>query len=243
MRLRAFFVLLALLLLAASPQPFAFGPWGEPDVRQQPVEQQTEGGALQPDESLWVVNNTQCAWDADDAWFTGGLNGYLAPGSTATVDRCVIADWIEHAVALGVNAESPNLIVQVSFSPQGYVFTASPRLEDGRYVYWICTNGPDYSHTSPDLQPIPNSGTAPHRYQQYFPGVVGGVGVVTTVTARVTNVGARTARKINALFRLRAEPPLADPERCPDVDNPDNPQFDHWREGTYPGPFISWETS
>ena len=208
----------AVAVVAATA--FTFGPWGESDVRQQPVEQQTQGGDTQPDHSLWVVNNTTCAWDADDAWFTGGLNGVLAGGETATVSRCVVADWRSHGIALSVNAPAANLVVEISFSPQGYVFRAVPVLSGNRYVYLVCADGPQYDRSSPTLQPIPNSG-------------FGGVGVVTTVTARLTNPGTRAARKVNALFNLRATPELANQGCAFPLPN---------STGTYPGPFISWQT-
>jgi hypothetical protein len=208
--------LVALLLLAASPSPFVWGPWGEPDVTQQPVEQQTEGGATQPDQSLWVVNNTGCAWDADDSRFSGATDGTLAPGVTATGSRCVISDWNEHAVYVNVNSKSPDLVLTLSYEPQGYVFPAARRLVDGRYVYEICVKGVDYTeNVSPELQPIPNSG-------------YGGVGVVTTFTYSLRNPTSRTVRDTHGRMTLRAVPDLA----C-------GSGWTFTRTGTYPGPFVS----
>jgi len=207
--------LAALLLLAAGPSPFVWGPWGEPDVTQQPVEQQTEGGATQPDHSLWVVNNTGCAWDADDARYSGATDGTLAAGATAVGSRCIVADWMEHAVYVTVNSKSPNLVLTLSYQPQGYNFTAARRLVDGRYVYEICVRGPKYTEgASPELQPIPNSG-------------YGGVGVPTTFTYSLHNPTSQTIRNVHGRMTLRAEPELA----C-------GSGWTMTWSGTWPGPFI-----
>jgi len=210
---------LALLLagtgIATAADAFVWGPWGVPDVTQQPVEQQTEGGATQPDHSLWVVNNTGCAWDADDSRYTGDTDGTLAAGATASGSRCVISDDVEHGVYLSINSPSPNLVVSMTYAPQGYSFTASPRVEGNRYRYELCVEGVDYDASSPDLQPIPNSG-------------VGGEGVVTTITYSVRNPTTRTVRSTNGVWRLRAETELA----C-------GSGWTFTRTGTYPGPFVS----
>lgn len=222
--------LLALLALAASPSPFEWGPWGEVDATQQPVEQQTEWGATQPDHSLWVVNNTGCAWDADDSRFKGDTDGTLASGMTATGTTCLVADSTDHAVNVHINAPSPDLVVSISY-PQGFSLQAVPTPLDRRYVYSLCVVGPDYDDmaNNPDLQPIPNSGTAPNMFR---PSVVGGIGVMTTVTFSVTNPTNRTVKTIHGVMRLRAETGLA----C-DVEASD-PRF--VRVGTYPGPFFRY---
>ncbi len=213
---------LAILAIAAGPQPLVFGPW-EPEQRQNPVEQQTQGGATQPDHSLWVVNNTQCAWDPDDSLSTGDLNGSLAPGATATGTKCIIADWAEHATYFDVNAPRSGLAVSLSFSPQNFTIQASRRVVSYGYDWWVCTYGPDYEPASPALEPIPNSG-------------YGGVGVPTSVTVSVTNTTNRTISKINAFMRVSLTIEDASGGVC-------SFPLTHFHEGVYPGPFFSWETS
>ncbi len=201
----------------------AFGPW-QSEITQQPVEQQTQGGSTQPDRSLWVLNNTGCAWDADDTRSMGDTNASLAAGETVSGTKCLIADWMEHAVFFDVNAHSRDLIVRLSFEPQGYILQANPvALAKGGYDYWICTDGPDYDRTSLDLQPIPDSG-------------FGGVGVPTTFTASIINPTGRTIRKVNTFVRLAPEPEVAGPGYC-------TQDFAHLHVGSYPGPWMSWQTS
>lgn len=70
---------------------------------QQPVEQQTPGGATQPDRSLWVTNPTGCLWDTDD-WLEARLSGKWAKGETRTYTDCVVADNDRHVARLELSA-------------------------------------------------------------------------------------------------------------------------------------------
>ena len=209
-------VLLAVPLLLAA----TFGPW-ENEVTQQPVEQQTPGGDTQPDQSLWVVNNTGCAWDADDRRSTGFLDGVIAAGETATGTRCVIADGTGHGVWFNVQARSPDLIVETRFEPQGFVFRANPVATGSGYEYWICTVGPDYDQSAvPTLPEIAGSN--------------GGHGVRTDITVSITNPTSRTIRKVHTFMRLAVEPEVASGGRC---------AAPFSSLGVFPGPFIQWKTS
>jgi len=87
--------------LAAPPAPMHWT--ANQRTLQQPVEQQTPGGATQPDRSLWVVNPTPCAWDPDDI-ITGMFTGVIAKGQTVTHSECVILDTQNHLVGLSVGA-------------------------------------------------------------------------------------------------------------------------------------------
>lgn len=210
---------LTLLLLAASPSAFTWGPWEFEDT-QQPVEQQTQGGETQPDRSLWVINNTGCAWDADDSRSAGDTDGTIAPGSTAVGTKCLVADWDAHAFYVNINSRSPDLVVEMRFGPQGFVVRAPARASGNRYVYEACVWGPSYDRSSPDLQPTPNSG-------------YGGVGVMTVITVSVHNPSTRTVRDTHGLMRMRFSPDAACGFGWFPFTN---------RTGTYPGPIFYWGT-
>lgn len=248
---------LALLLLGAGPAPFTWGPWGEAEDTQNPVEQQTVGGATQPDQSLWVVNNTiappgqgdvlrgKCAWDADDSRTMGHVDGTLAPGVMVSGSKCYVADNTEHATYISLYAKTPDLVVAMRYDPQGFVVTASVQPDPNRngfYHYEACGFGPYYDQLSiPPMQVIPNSGTAPNRY---LPEVIGGVGVPSTVTAVVSNPTPRTVRDVSGVLRFNCcNPSHASGGRCPE-------RFFEWvngqlvyiyqRFGAYPGPSMWW---
>ena len=208
-------MILVLVLLVA------FGPWEYEDT-QQPVEQQTPGGATQPDRSLWVTNPTGCAWDADDSRSAGFVDGVLAAGTSVSGTKCVIADDLGHAVWFHVLSRSPDLIVTTSFAPQDIVLRASP-VPSGRYFeYWTCSVGPEYDHgVIPSLPLIDGSN--------------GGHGLRTDLVVNITNPTSHAVRKLSAVVRLRPFPDEASGGRC---------QYgDLNRTGTYPGPFIAAATS
>lgn len=104
------------------------------------MEQQTPGGATQPDQSLWVTNPFLggCVWDADDQINVLGFGSGRNVG-TGTFTLCLIADWSPHL--LYVKAAGTNLEVTV---------------EVGGVVSTNCIVGPDYDHDAP-LPPVENS--------------------------------------------------------------------------------------
>src|SRR5512139_3021122 len=98
------------------PAGFTRTMWGF----QTPVEQQTPGGATQPDRNLWIVNPTigeqgeAAIWDADDA-VRFAASGVWEPGQSASISQRVYADWREHdtAIRLSANRGSPSLRASV----------------------------------------------------------------------------------------------------------------------------------
>lgn len=77
------------------------------ESHQNPVEQQTPGGATQPDRSLWVINSSDMIWDADDIWKWYG-SGRIERGQTVSISKKVICDWKSHLcgiTCLGKRAE------------------------------------------------------------------------------------------------------------------------------------------
>ena len=208
----------ALVLLAPFLTAATFGPWEYEDT-QQPVEQQTQGGALQPDHSLWVVNNTGCAWDADDSRSMGFTDGTLAAGETVTGSKCYIADWTDRQFYVNVLSRSGDLVVRVAVQPLDFSFKLAPMLEAHRYRYEMCLRQADYDRQYPDFQPIPDSG-------------LGGVGVPATITVAIHNPMSRTVRSTSAVFRFSTSPYQG---RC------DLADLTAWTFlGSWPGPFIAY---
>ena len=189
------------LLLAPFLMAATFGPL-EGEQTQQPVEQQTPGGATQPDRSLWVTNPTGCAWDADDSRSTWFRDQTLAAGETATATKCVVVDAMDHSIWVEVLSGSPNLIVELRFgAPFNYVFRGNPIPVGRDYRNWVCALGPVYqSETLPTLPEIAGSN--------------GGRGVVSDVTISVTNPTNHAVRKATALLRLDFSPETASGGQC-----------------------------
>jgi hypothetical protein len=154
---------------------------------QNPVEQQTQGGATQPDTNLWVVNNTAYAWDYDDQVY-GNNFGYLDAGATASVTRYVIADWISHILGMSAYSNDNGAAFRLQITATDGVGTsvtvtsAPPVLTgSGRFAsMWaqVALFSFFYPQNSLKLSPIPNSG-------------FGGIGRVLTVTYRITNTGSK----------------------------------------------------
>ena len=213
---RALIGLLAMPLIAAT-----FGPWEFEDT-QNPVEQQTQGGATQPDHSLWVVNNTGCVWDADDSRSMGFLDSTLAAGETVSGSKCYIADWQDRQFYVNAFSKSPDLVVTLEVQPLGFAFTLIPSFDSAvrRYRYEMCFRQADYDRDYPNFQPIPDSG-------------FGGVGVPQTITVSIRNPTNRTVRSTSALFRFSTSPYQG---RC------DLADLAAWTFlGSWPGPFIGFQ--
>jgi len=144
---------------------------------QNPVEQQTQGGATQPDRTLWVTNPLipSCVWDADDQLYTQG-SGSLAPGQTVTIKRCIVGDMMNHLAI--TNMAVSRGTVSVVMTETGLPVAVPVRISNG--FGSACIMGPGYPWTSNELLPIPNSG-------------YGGIGAITEVTWQITNTGTKTA--------------------------------------------------
>lgn len=184
-------LILAVLGLVALPAAAHADPFvwylGQRTL-QQPVEQQTPGGALQPDQSLWVVNPTECAWDADDRLQTRGMGNIPAGGST-TWHECLVADGRSHVFAVSAYAPREGLLVTITWSNADAMRTITldmPR----RQSVTACFEGPEYDEGSPLLVPIPDSN--------------GGVGQVTDIAVTATNTTDRTMRDASVFTELRA---------------------------------------
>ncbi len=183
---------LALLVgLTTAARPSAtWTSFGSQDT-QNPIEQQTPGGATQPDRTLWVVNHTGCAWDIDDTRNRWMIDGTL-PSTESTGDSsCVVSDTATRGFAFQVFSPSPNLIVTLGFSPQSITFTPNPRPDpnDGRgYEYSVCVLGLHYDLDSTSVSPIPDSNS--------------GVGVLGDAVFSITNPTDHAVRKIQARFGI-----------------------------------------
>lgn len=156
---------------------------------QQPVEQQTLGGCLQPDESLWVVNPTECPWDADDQVHYY-IHGRLWPGKSYGITSCVIADWHTHLVSVNASWRGKTTLrFTVRVGDQVYARTSDTGAVS------LCAQSPEYDHGSPLLPPVEGSN--------------GGVGIMLPVTWTVENIGSRSARDVVVFPRITS-PALGD---------------------------------
>lgn len=130
-------------------------------TQQQPVEQQTPGGATQPDETLWVVNPTTCVWDSDD-YLAARWTGRVERGDAQSLTVCVVGDWSEHLFRISA---SEGLVTTISAS-------------DGPDAS-SCLRGPNYDSDpdNPALVSIPESN--------------GGVGHIHQITFTARNLGKK----------------------------------------------------
>lgn len=141
---------LVLLLLSAAPsggaKPSSEPVWSELQRSiDQPVEQQTPGGALQPDPGLWVLNPGPCFWDPDDRLEAMIYARHWVRGQTASHSECVYGDWAAHLWALNASTD-----FAVALAVDG--------LELGVGRGSTCILGPDYDHSDSRLEPVADSG-------------------------------------------------------------------------------------
>ena len=187
---------------ASAPLPLHFAFSASP-VKQNPVEQQTPttDATFPPtDHSVWVVNNTPCAWDVDDQWERFATDDYLDAGASVTVTDCTIAEsnplwnenhgmwawWSNEPRTLGIRIDAPsdNLLVSACFQPQGRCFSAAPswRADLKRYEYHLCI-AVSYDPGDPAIQTIPDSN--------------GGLGVYTDRIVTISNPTGKQVRSIS----------------------------------------------
>ena len=202
--MRTLVVLVAALALAASAaaaktQPFAFHV-SDLDIANL-VEQQSYlpvypdsmfECAADPAKPGCVWNHTGCVWDIDDQWNIGGT-GILGVGATHSISQCEITDGQRHLLGIRAFADTPELVITVSFAPMGVSFTLTPLVWDRRtWVYGGCVGGPvDWGWlSSPSVT-----------------GSNGGRGKVTTVTVTVSNPTDRVVRNIGVDSRRGSDTP------------------------------------
>ena len=103
------------------------------ETRDEIVEQQTPGGATQPDPTLWVTNRTGCVWDPDDIteayWY-----GTWEKDQTITFGVCYIGDWQAHLWAIA-SGEGMRLSLVPSLGPTVSTYGSA------------CLIGPDYDRS------------------------------------------------------------------------------------------------
>lgn len=202
-RMRVPLAVLAIVCAGAASErpPASLTLAGRTIQQQQPVEQQTPGGATQPDHSLWVVNPTPCAWDADDQFVSTYL-GDLDAGASQSWSECLIGDGSDHVIGLRVRARTgASFQVTVSAVP-GYAVSADSGPLTNQYVYAAaCLVGPVYQPNSPLLQPVPGSN--------------GGVGVQVALTYTVTNTGTRRMREVWAESLIGLQSNVYEDLYCP----------------------------
>ncbi len=120
-----------------------------------------------------VVNPTDCVWDTDDTLIDIGW-ARLAPGETLEGQECLIAD-LGHRIAAHACAPkgASRVLLSLSVSVPKGTWTQQTVIDEGCQA--VCIVGPAYPNESEYMEPIPNSN--------------GGIGVPTTITAFVQNLG------------------------------------------------------
>lgn len=178
---------------------------------QNPVEQQTPGGATQPDHSLWVINPTigtsnVCVWDADDQ-INLNFGGVIESGQTITYTTCLFGDWADHVIGMsrGSNARNTGVKIEASLSVDGIT---TINVQDK-----ACIIGPDYDRDYPSFETIAGSN--------------GGRAVRHTVTWTVHNPTVKRLRNDWAAGAIRLWTDSSQSTWCPPTLT---------RHGTYPGP-------
>lgn len=154
-------ILVLILIITSAAKPLSdASQWNiNQFIQQNPVEQQTPGGATQSDESLWIINSTDCLWDSDDS-LRASWRGRLNRGDMTTFTFCIVGDWSEHLVRLDI---SDGLVGTIAAS-EGPTATT-------------CLQGPNYDNNpdNPLLEPIAGSN--------------GGVGHIHYITVTANNFG------------------------------------------------------
>lgn len=177
-------LLVAMPVAAARPNGMTATVWWSD--YQNPVEQQTPGGALQPDRSLWVVNSTPCIWDADDE-INLIFGGTLLAGASYTYTTCLIADWTGHLI--GVRSGNPNIAASVAVD--GVVSVTQG-----------CIVGPEYERDA-------------YAGFVAIEGSNGGVGVRHTVAWTITNLTGRRLHRVSAEGAIELHTGAAAAYWCP----------------------------
>jgi len=168
------------LASSAAPAKPTDGSWRTYSQNfNEPVEQWTQGGALQRDFSLWVVNPSfhgfnyeWCLWDSDDH-MEMSFSGVFEPGHTASITKCFYADTGEDIHYARSATEDIEVTVTVRSGPHTQTVT-------GEHV--ACILGPDYDLDGDDMQPIEGSNADPALW---------GKAVLSYVTFTATNTGRK----------------------------------------------------
>ena len=208
---------------------------------QTPVEQQTVGGATQPDCHLWVVNpterpnwnSTDCTftphppgwsasiypWDADDQVMYQVDNAVIAPGASIVIDQVTFADWRDHLWTISSSVTGLTLIL--SIPELGWMKSGSQQQ--------ICAVGPDYDRDSTLLQPIAGSG--------------GGMAVPLTLRLEAKNNTNKTIRKVGLLARVVPDVTTFEDVFCPAgawINNPGGWESEYIGGPPIEYPYIRW---
>lgn len=186
-------VIVLLKTFAASPQPMSFALTGTTDT-QYPVEQQSPGYFYDQDWSTqdsWVTNPYKyipspspgyvqdiCLWDVDDQ-IHYSTSGKLAPGASALVTICVVADQYDnfggddHMLTVKASNTTPDIAISLT-SDQGFSTALTPVKVGKSYEWKTCK----VDHTPGPYPTIENSN--------------GGTGKLVKYTVKVTNTSRQT---------------------------------------------------
>lgn len=191
-------VLVAVLVApvgAAPPSSFDFLEGPGSGQRTAWIEQQDDW----PKPADFIRNSSGCPWSVNDHLNWGPIQGYLDPGAVSG-SYCIVSDfnpvyatrngttaWWSMAAygyfGLSLRTSLATHSVEVCYSPQGRCFPLSPTWDAAFKAWrWEFCGRASYAPDDPALVDIEGS----H----------GGRGVVTTVTARITNTGTKRDRTV-----------------------------------------------
>lgn len=103
---------------------------------------------------------------------------------------CQIADGHHEITGVSVSAPSPDLVVTLTYEPQGVSFTLPARAVGRDFEYRGCVTGPIYGNW-PALEEVPGSN--------------GGRGRQTQITVTVTNPTERRVRNVGVHLETGSE--------------------------------------
>lgn len=171
-----------------------------------------QGSAGQIEQQPGVVYTGACLWTIDSNVELGGY-GKLAAGASASYQECLIADGFSHEAGVNLTAATADLIVTISYAPQGRTFQVPARPVADGYEYRGCVIGPGYADW-PSLPTVDDSND--------------GHGLPTDITVTVTNPTSRTVRNVNAFAAVAS----SRPGLCQQLGGPyEDPAGVVWRTG------------
>jgi len=190
---------------ASKPEPLGLARYSASFQRL--VEQQTPGGATQPDPSLWVVNPLipQCAWDSDDEIkISSSVGRVLDPGAVALTTECLVADHAGHLIWFSVLSPRPTLRVTLSFPDYNRTIELQPeKLSQNEYAWKGCVIGPEFDYDAIRYEALPEIASSN-----------GGRGKISRVIFSIENVGPRSVRDIGVLGALNLDTNQFRDARC-----------------------------
>jgi len=202
---------LSIPVRGGQQQPFSFqntsGGSGQSDY---PLEEYNPY-PLPADRSIWIVNPIvpACDWDINDHVQTNTFTGFLDPSGSSSDDTCMVsysyptystrygagafgqAFGVHGLYGIAVVASSPGLTVTICYQPQNRCFTPQPLFVYqhkplNSYYTWTFCGHAVYTGDPLDATLVEIGGSG------------GGYGLISTITATVSNNSLAQVKGISA---------------------------------------------